>query len=206
MNKWLGAAICLILVFSMAGSGYAASISADGSYLLGSTTVGGEKTNQQGFLVGVDGELYSNIMLEGRFLSIAASGQENTGSQSLISGSLAYRVLQEADLEVLVGAGYTVYTSSLSDDADAKENGSGLYGKLGVKFRPGPKLAVVGDVTYAPGLKFAEDNSKPLLTGRLSLSYEVLHQLSVQGTVMRLSIDSSETSSVLYGGGIFLQF
>lgn len=210
MKRYSAVVLCLLFVLTCARLASAASFSADAAYVLGKSG----STEMRGFLAGVEGEVYSNIFLEGRFLNVSPAKDEEGSTESLLYGALSYRVLQEADLDVLVGGGYTTFNIQLPavDDNDgdleadqpSSEKGDGFFGKLGVRFTPIPRLVVSGDVAYSPGLSFEDNDSRTLITGRVLLSYEVLEQVSVQGTVVRTSVGTANT--LLYGGGITLQF
>ena len=209
MKRCSTVAMCLLFVLAWANLASAVSFTADGAFVLGNS--GSAKV--RGFVAGVEGEVYSNIFLEGRFLNVSPAKDEEGNSESMLRADLTYRVLHEADLEVLVGGGYASYSIQLpkadddnedsSEPVSLSEKGDGFFGKVGVKFAPAPKLVVSGDVAYAPGLDFGDHDSRTLVSGRVSLSYEVLDQVSVQGTLMRTSVGSAST--FLYGGGITLQ-
>jgi hypothetical protein len=207
VKRGLVLTLCMVFLLAFSSMALAVSFSADGSYLLGKNKVGDTETNVSGFLVGANGEVYPNILVEGRFLSLSESEEGKSGSQTILSGSVSYRLIQEGELEVLVGGGYLTYNAKADGEAEA-EAGAGLFGKLGVAFRPLDKLALVGDVGYAPQLKFGDDaeDKKTFLTGRISLSYEVLEQLSVQATVVRTGLGGSENTNLVYGGGIVFTF
>jgi hypothetical protein len=213
---WVMALILgIVLVFSSLG--LAASFSADASYLLGKVTVDGEdEFDQWGFMVGVSGELYPNVVLDGRFLNASEKAEEAgdaVATQTMLSGALSYRLLQEGDFEVLVGGGYQTYNRK-GAEGDVF-NAAGIFGKLSLALRPVDKMMLVGDVSYAPSFKYTiegvdvgaePEDSDAFLTGRVSLSYQVMDQLSVQATVIRTSFKEHKSVNLLYGGGVVLTF
>lgn len=202
MKRGLIFVVCLTIVLVFSSLGWAASFSADASYLLGKRTVGNSSTDQRGFLVGVGGEIYPNIILDGRFLNISDAEEEDKTSQSMLSGAVLYKILQDGDLEVTVGGGYVTFNLS----GGAEQNGGGLLGKLGIAFKPMEKMNLVGDLGYAPAFKFDNADAQAFMVGRVSLSYEVVSQVSVQATVMRTVHQDLKYANTLYGGGIVLGF
>ncbi|MGI6692512.1 MAG: hypothetical protein ACOX46_01755 [Limnochordia bacterium] len=89
-----------------------------------------------------------------------------------------------------------------SDDT----KGSGFYGKFGFKFVPAEKFTLLADVSYAPKFKFGEEDAKSLLSARATVAYEVMENISVQGTIKHYRSGDDINSGILVGGGVSFTF
>ncbi|HPU66297.1 MAG TPA: hypothetical protein PLW89_10765, partial [Limnochordia bacterium] len=87
------------------------------------------------------------------------------------------------------------------------EKGNGIFGKFGFTLIPGPKMTLVADVGYAPRFKLnGADDAVSLITARATLSYEVMENIAVQGTVKHYRAGKDIQSGVLIGGGVAISF
>lgn|GEM_PF-4749566 len=227
MKRGLVLALSLALVLAVSSMGLAASFSADASYLLGKNGEGEDAVDERGFMVGAAAEVYPNLVIDGRYLNASFELDENDGggsmTQSWLSGSASYRILQQDDFEVLIGGGYQVYNLVAKTDAGATNGDSsgedaltaaGIFGKITVALSPIEKLRIVGDVSYGPSMQrkqkidgVEQDEKKDaLLMGRVSISYELMDNVSVQATAVRNSLSEEGIVNLLYGGGITLTF
>ncbi|NLJ73876.1 MAG: hypothetical protein GX331_02660 [Firmicutes bacterium] len=208
MKKSLVFMAVTVLVLTASVGVLAASFEADGSYLFGETQFNDTKSKDQGFLVNAAAEIYSNIFVDGSLLSVTGEveGAENKPAQRLMLIGAKYRVLGDEGLEVFAGGGWGTYDY---EDLDGK----GIFGKLGLRFDVHPAISIVGDVSYAP--KFKSDVAEgvdglegTLLSGRASVSYQVMSDLGIQATIMHNTVDmgTEKVTSTLYGGGIVLRF
>ncbi|MGB4430291.1 MAG: hypothetical protein WBJ15_00395, partial [Limnochordia bacterium] len=84
--------------------------------------------------------------------------------------------------------------------------GSGFYGKFGFKFVPAEKFTLLADVSYAPKFKFGEEDAKSLLSARATVAYEVMENISVQGTIKHYRSGDDINSGILVGGGVSFTF
>ena len=125
-----------------------------------------------------------------------------------------YRVASEEDLEVFVGGGYGMLSFTATGLEDGEEGaepsndtkGSGFYGKFGFKFVPAEKFTLLADVSYAPKFKFGEEDAKSLLSARATVAYEVMENISVQGTIKHYRSGDDINSGILVGGGVSFTF
>ena len=67
-------------------------------------------------------------------------------------------------------------------------------------------MTLVADVGYAPRFKLKADDSLSLISARAKLSYEVMENIAVQGTVKHYRAGKDIQSSVLIGGGVAISF
>lgn len=202
----------LILVLVMSLTVGASSFQADGSYLLGFGDYNGDKSQSRGFLVNGAIEFVPNLLVDGSFLSLNYTKLKDTElaegeslNERLITVGGLYRVLSEPDLQVLVGAGLTNYNAEGTTDKFA---GKGIYGKVGLEFEVMPKVHLLADLSYAPKFKLEEKDGS-VIAARATVSYELIHDISLQGTVKHYKVsatDVSTSSNTLVGGGLVLSF
>lgn len=213
MKKSLVFMAVTVLVLTASVGVLAASFEADGSYLFGETQFNDTKSKDQGFLVNAAAEIYSNIFVDGSLLSVTGEieGAENKPAQRLMLIGAKYRVLGDEGLEVFAGGGWGTY--DYEDKDTAKLDGKGIFGKLGLRFDVHPAISIVGDVSFAPKFKSegadgADSVEGTLLSGRASVSYQVMSDLGIQATIMHNTVDmgTDKVTSTLYGGGIVLRF
>jgi len=194
------AVVTLVLGASFMAS--AISIEGDASYLIG---LGQDKG--QGFAVHGKAELFNDIFADAAFSAISFKGAgdgEKGLSDTLFTVGGLYRVANEEDLQIFVGGGYAMLTHKHSGEDD--ESGSGVFGKFGFKLIPADKLSLVADVAYAPKFKLGA-GSENLTTARATISYEVLENILVQGTIKHYRVSNSDvTSGILVGGGVSFTF
>jgi len=67
-------------------------------------------------------------------------------------------------------------------------------------------MTLVADVGYAPRFKLNADDPVSLITARATLSYEVMENIAVQGTVKHYRAGKDIQSGVLIGGGVAISF
>jgi len=204
-------AVLAVLTMVLGASLAAGAVSVDGdvSYLIG---LGQQKG--QGFAAHAQVEVMKDIFADASFVSASfKDGEEKGPSDTLLTIGGLYRVANEEDLQIFVGGGYAMLTHKhdevaavdTTDEAD-KGQGQGLFGKFGFKLIPAPKFTLFADVAFAPKLKLGE-GSKTLTTARATVAYEVMENISVQGTVKHYRVsDSDITSGILVGGGVSVTF
>lgn len=181
----------------------AISFEGDASYLFG---IGDSKS--RGFAAHAMVEVIDQIFADGSFLNTNSTASEGSSMRnSLISIGGLYRPVNDADLDVFVGAGFLRLTTQGTGLDDV--SGRGIYGKFGFKFLPMPQLSIMADVSYAPKYKDkdTEKVSGHLISARATVSYEVMDGLAVQGTIKhyRASV-APKTSDILIGGGVTFRF
>lgn len=207
--------VCLLTVLSvvMGASLVASAFSLDGdaSYLFGL----GKEAKGQGFAANTKVEVFDNIFADAAFSFINFKNEDKgeTADTFLTIGGL-YRVASEEDLEVFVGGGYGMLSFPATEPEDDEEGaetsndtkGSGFYGKFGFKFVPAEKFTLLADVSYAPKFKFGEEDAKSLLSARATVAYEVMENISVQGTIKHYRSGDDINSGILVGGGVSFTF
>lgn len=208
--------VCLLTVLSvvMGASLVASAFSLDGdaSYLFGL----GKEAKGQGFAANAKVEVFDNIFADAAFSFINFKNEDKgeTADTFLTIGGL-YRVASEEDLEVFVGGGYGMLSFTATgpegvaaSDAESSNDtkGSGFYGKFGFKFVPAEKFTLLADVSYAPKFKFGEEDAKSLLSARATVAYEVMENISVQGTIKHYRSGDDINSGILVGGGVSFTF
>lgn len=207
--------VCLLTVLSvvMGASLVASAFSLDGdaSYLFGL----GKEAKGQGFAANAKVEVFDNIFADAAFSFINFKNEDKgeTADTFLTIGGL-YRVASEEDLEVFVGGGYGMLSFPATEPEDDEEGaetsndtkGSGFYGKFGFKFVPAEKFTLLADVSYAPKFKFGEEDAKSLLSARATVAYEVMENISVQGTIKHYRSGDDINSGILVGGGVSFTF
>lgn len=205
--------VCLLTVLSvvMGASLVASAFSLDGdaSYLFGL----GKEAKGQGFAANTKVEVFDNIFADAAFSFINFKNEDKgeTADTFLTIGGL-YRVASEEDLEVFVGGGYGMLSFTATEPEDVEGDtsndtkGSGFYGKFGFKFVPAEKFTLLADVSYAPKFKFGEEDAKSLLSARATVAYEVMENISVQGTIKHYRSGDDINSGILVGGGVSFTF
>lgn len=203
--------VCLLTVLSvvMGASLVASAFSLDGdaSYLFGL----GKEAKGQGFAANTKVEVFDNIFADAAFSFINFKNEDKgeTRADTFLTIGGLYRVASEEDLEVFVGGGYGMlsFTATGSeDDEEETPKGSGFYGKFGFKFVPAEKFTLLADVSYAPKFKFGEEDAKSLLSARATVAYEVMENISVQGTIKHYRSGDDINSGILVGGGVSFTF
>jgi hypothetical protein len=170
----------LAVVFGASLAAGAVSVEGDASYLMG---FGDNKG--QGFAAHAKVELMAEVFADAGF-SYVTFGEERTETLLTLGG--LYRVASEEDLQIFIGGGYAMLTLTekvvaAEENGDGKK-GNGIFGKFGFTLIPGPKMTLVADVGYAPHFKLnGADDPVSLITARATLSYEVMENIAVQGTV-----------------------
>lgn len=205
--------VCLLTVLSvvMGASLVASAFSLDGdaSYLFGL----GKEAKGQGFAANTKVEVFDNIFADAAFsfINFKNEDKDDHADTFLTIGGL-YRVASEEDLEVFVGGGYGMlsFTATGPEDVEGETSndtkGSGFYGKFGFKFVPAEKFTLLADVSYAPKFKFGEEDAKSLLSARATVAYEVMENISVQGTIKHYRSGDDINSGILVGGGVSFTF
>lgn len=200
--------IVLVLLLMLSLTSYAASFDIDGSYLYGQGKNLGLANVNHGFVVHAMAELLTDVLVDGSFLHTNVTKLTNLplpegeyAQYQLMSGGGLYRVVNDRDLKVYVGAGYI----QLARKAEPMEEftGHGIYGKFGFKFMPLPKLQFVADLSYAPKYKVANDTAS-LTTARATISYKLYSDLALQGTVKYYNTELAKNT--LFGGGLSFSF
>lgn len=202
MKRLIAVLAVLTMVLGASLAAGAVSVDGDVSYLIG---LGQQKG--QGFAAHAQVEVMKDIFADASFVSASfKDGEEKGPSDTLLTIGGLYRVANEEDLQIFVGGGYAkVAAVDTTDEAD-KGQGQGLFGKFGFKLIPAPKFTLFADVAFAPKLKLGE-GSKTLTTARATVAYEVMENISVQGTVKHYRVsDSDITSGILVGGGVSVTF
>lgn len=193
----------LAVVFGASLAAGAVSVEGDASYLMG---FGDNKG--QGFAAHAKVELMAEVFADAGF-SYVTFGEERTETLLTLGG--LYRVASEEDLQIFIGGGYAMLTLTekvvpAEDNGDGKK-GNGIFGKFGFTLIPGPKMTLVADVGYAPRFKLnGADDAVSLITARATLSYEVMENIAVQGTVKHYRAGKDIQSGVLIGGGVAISF
>ncbi len=193
----------LAVVFGASLAAGAVSVEGDASYLMG---FGDNKG--QGFAAHAKVELMAEVFADAGF-SYVTFGEERTETLLTLGG--LYRVASEEDLQIFIGGGYAMLTLTEKGVAADEENGggeksNGIFGKFGFTLIPGPKMTLVADVGYAPRFKLNADDRVSLITARATLSYEVMENIAVQGTVKHYRAGKDIQSGVLIGGGVAISF
>lgn len=194
----------LAVVFGASLAAGAVSVEGDASYLMG---FGDNKG--QGFAAHAKVELMAEVFADAGF-SYVTFGEERTETLLTLGG--LYRVASEEDLQIFIGGGYAMLTLTEKGVAADEENGggkkgNGIFGKFGFTLIPGPKMTLVADVGYAPRFKLnGADDRVSLITARATLSYEVMENIAVQGTVKHYRAGKDIQSGVLIGGGVAISF
>lgn len=170
----------LAVVFGASLAAGAVSVEGDASYLMG---FGDNKG--QGFAAHAKVELMAEVFADAGF-SYVTFGEERTETLLTLGG--LYRVASEEDLQIFIGGGYAMLTLTekgvAAEENGDGEKGNGIFGKFGFTLIPGPKMTLVADVGYAPRFKLnGADDRVSLITARATLSYEVMENIAVQGTV-----------------------
>lgn len=204
MKRLIAVLAVLTMVLGASLAAGAVSVDGDVSYLIG---LGQQKG--QGFAAHAQVEVMKDIFADASFVSASfKDGEEKRPSDTLLTIGGLYRVANEEDLQIFVGGGYAkVAAVDTTDEADKGQGqGQGLFGKFGFKLIPAPKFTLFADVAFAPKLKLGE-GSKTLTTARATVAYEVMENISVQGTVKHYRVsDSDITSGILVGGGVSVTF
>lgn len=195
--------ICFLLVFLvlLVSTNFVASAApfeGDVSYLFGIGDSG-----SQGFSAHALAELVEQVLVDGTFLSTWPKEAEEgvTSSRQLWSIGGLYRPVAESEMELFVGAGFL----QLREESSETVRGSGIYGKFGLKVMPMEKLSLLADLSYAPKYKEDEEESGNLFSARATLSYQVMDDLGLQGTV-RYYKTSTAHRDTLVGGGLTFWF
>lgn len=209
--------VCLLTVLSvvMGASLVASAFSLDGdaSYLFGL----GKEAKGQGFAANTKVEVFDNIFADAAFsfINFKNEDKDETRADTFLTIGGLYRVASEEDLEVFVGGGYGMLSFTATgpegvaaSDAESSNDtkGSGFYGKFGFKFVPAEKFTLLADVSYAPKFKFGEEDAKSLLSARATVAYEVMENISVQGTIKHYRSGDDINSGILVGGGVSFTF
>ncbi len=206
--------VCLLTVLSvvMGASLVASAFSLDGdaSYLFGL----GKEAKGQGFAANTKVEVFDNIFADAAFSFINFKNEDKgeTRADTFLTIGGLYRVASEEDLEVFVGGGYGMLSFTATEPEDVEGDtsndtkGSGFYGKFGFKFVPAEKFTLLADVSYAPKFKFGEEDAKSLLSARATVAYEVMENISVQGTIKHYRSGDDINSGILVGGGVSFTF
>lgn len=206
--------VCLLTVLSvvMGASLVASAFSLDGdaSYLFGL----GKEAKGQGFAANTKVEVFDNIFADAAFSFINFKNEDTgeTRADTFLTIGGLYRVASEEDLEVFVGGGYGMLSFTATEPEDVEGDtsndtkGSGFYGKFGFKFVPAEKFTLLADVSYAPKFKFGEEDAKSLLSARATVAYEVMENISVQGTIKHYRSGDDINSGILVGGGVSFTF
>lgn len=200
MKRLIAVLAVLTMVLGASLAVGAVSVDGDVSYLIG---LGQQKG--QGFAAHAQVEVMKDIFADASFVSASfKDGEEKGPSDTLLTIGGLYRVANEEDLQIFVGGGYAKVAAV--DTTDEADKGQGLFGKFGFKLIPAPKFTLFADVAFAPKLKLGE-GSKTLTTARATVAYEVMENISVQGTVKHYRVsDSDITSGILVGGGVSVTF
>lgn len=200
MKRLIAVLAVLTMVLGASLAAGAVSVDGDVSYLIG---LGQQKG--QGFAAHAQVEVMKDIFADASFVSASfKDGEEKGPSDTLLTIGGLYRVANEEDLQIFVGGGYAKVAAV--DTTDEADKGQGLFGKFGFKLIPAPKFTLFADVAFAPKLKLGE-GSKTLTTARATVAYEVMENISVQGTVKHYRVsDSDITSGILVGGGVSVTF
>ncbi|MFB5028458.1 MAG: hypothetical protein ACE3ND_05700 [Candidatus Darwinibacter acetoxidans] len=192
----------LAVVFGASLAAGAVSVEGDASYLMG---FGDNKG--QGFAAHAKVELMAEVFADAGF-SYVTFGEERTETLLTLGG--LYRVASEEDLQIFIGGGYAMLTLTekgvAAEGNGDDEKGNGIFGKFGFTLIPGPKMTLVADVGYAPRFKLNADDRVSLITARATLSYEVMENIAVQGTVKHYRAGKDIQSGVLIGGGVAISF
>lgn len=189
----------LAVVFGASLAAGAVSVEGDASYLMG---FGDNKG--QGFAAHAKVELMAEVFADAGF-SYVTFGEERTETLLTLGG--LYRVASEEDLQIFIGGGYAMLTLTEKGENGDGEKGNGIFGKFGFTLIPGPKMTLVADVGYAPRFKLnGADDRVSLITARATLSYEVMENIAVQGTVKHYRAGKDIQSGVLIGGGVAISF
>lgn len=193
----------LAVVFGASLAAGAVSVEGDASYLMG---FGDNKG--QGFAAHAKVELMAEVFADAGF-SYVTFGEERTETLLTLGG--LYRVASEEDLQIFIGGGYAMLTltekGAAAEENGDDEKGNGIFGKFGFTLIPGPKMTLVADVGYAPRFKLdGADDPVSLITARATLSYEVMENIAVQGTVKHYRAGKDIQSGVLIGGGVAISF
>lgn len=189
----------LAVVFGASLAAGAVSVEGDASYLMG---FGDNKG--QGFAAHAKVELMAEVFADAGF-SYVTFGEERTETLLTLGG--LYRVASEEDLQIFIGGGYAMLTLTEKGENGDGEKGNGIFGKFGFTLIPGPKMTLVADVGYAPRFKLnGADDAVSLITARATLSYEVMENIAVQGTVKHYRAGKDIQSGVLIGGGVAISF
>lgn len=211
----LWSALALVLLFTFTVG--AASFQVDGSYLLGSGEHGENvalKSKSRGFALHGSVELIPHVLADGSFLSLNYTelgtdkitvGTNDIRENVITVGGL-YQVVSDSDLQVFVGAGLANYNVTLGETDPLK--GKGIYGKFGLNFEVMPKVNLLADLSYAPKFKL-EEKPGNFLTARATVSYDIMSDISVQGTAKyyKLDVDGVLTSTnTMVGGGVVFSF
>lgn len=191
----------LAVVFGASLAAGAVSVEGDASYLMG---FGDNKG--QGFAAHAKVELMAEVFADAGF-SYVTFGEERTETLLTLGG--LYRVASEEDLQIFIGGGYAMLTltekGAVAEENGGGEKGNGIFGKFGFTLIPGPKMTLVADVGYAPRFKL-NGADVSLITARATLSYEVMENIAVQGTVKHYRAGKDIQSGVLIGGGVAISF
>ena len=192
----------LAVVFGASLAAGAVSVEGDASYLMG---FGDNKG--QGFAAHAKVELMAEVFADAGF-SYVTFGEERTETLLTLGG--LYRVASEEDLQIFIGGGYAMLTLTekgvAAEGNGDDEKGTGIFGKFGFTLIPGPKMTLVAEVGYAPRFKLNADDRVSLITARATLSYEVMENIAVQGTVKHYRAGKDIQSGVLIGGGVAISF
>lgn len=199
--------ICFVIVLTVvfiatAFVAHAVSFEGDASYLFGIST------KSQGFATHAMVEVIDQVFVDGSFLSTSVKSAGGDGPDSGLQSQLItvggmYRPVADQDLEVFVGAG--VVRLITKEEGAEEARGQGIYGKFGFKYLPVSKVSLIADVSYAPKYKEASAESH-LVAARATLSYEVMDDLSVQGTVKHYRTQATSNRDTLVGGGVTFRF
>lgn len=202
MKRLIAVLAVLTMVLGASLAAGAVSVDGDVSYLIG---LGQQKG--QGFAAHAQVEVMKDIFADASFVSASfKDGEEKGPSDTLLTIGGLYRVANEEDLQIFVGGGYAMLTHKHDEVAGVDTTDQGLFGKFGFKLIPAPKFTLFADVAFAPKLKLGE-GSKTLTTARATVAYEVMENISVQGTVKHYRVsDSDITSGILVGGGVSVTF
>jgi hypothetical protein len=194
----------LVMILGASLSAGAFSIDADGSYLFGL----GSDPKGQGFAAHAKAQITGEFFADAAFSYLNFKGKDSTTRQdTLFTVGALYRVAKENDLQVFVGAGYGMFSFKAAGpeatDGDPT-SAQGIYGKFAVKLVPADKVTLLADVGYAPKFK-SGDTAKNLITARATVSYELMDNISVQGTVKHYRT-GDYNSGILVGGGVSVSF
>lgn len=203
MKRILMLVVTAVLILSLSLGAAAFSLDAEGAYLLSPEKDSGVR----GFSVSASAEVYSNLLLDGLFLSVR---DDSEIAEQLIRAGGMYRVVTEDDLQVFIGLGFASFKDtseeSESDPDDEDHSGQGVYGKLALKTALSPRISLTADLGYAPKFKFGGDDAT-LLTARAGAGYLVLDNLALQVKVEHYRVgEDKDRSRTLVGGGVAVNF
>lgn len=211
MKKLVSLTVLFTILMTFSLVVQARTMEADGSAFYGFGEQGTAKTESWGFAVHALVEAMPDVFVDASFLhtSVLKAGgeklQDGTSmGQQLISLGALYKTVSDSDLQVLVGGGFLMRTAKETDQEDHK--GSGIYGKIGIKLLPSPKITIVADLSYSPKYKTKAEKGS-LISSRAMVSYQVMPNLTIQASLKHYKERATTTASnTLIGGGVAFSF